>query len=76
MPAWPTGELYFNPLAWQLSFVFGTWYVYEGAGRLRAIVQSRAAIVLALLYLAFSLAFASSWVIKPLQRVIPEASQD
>jgi hypothetical protein len=73
VPAWPTGELYFNPLAWQLLFVFGAWYVYEGAGRLRAIVQSRAAIVLALLYLAFSLVIASSWVIKPLEGVIPEA---
>jgi hypothetical protein len=71
--AWPTGELYFNPLAWQLLFVFGAWYVYEGAGRLRPIAQSRAALVLALLYLAFSLAIALSWEIKPLEGVIPEA---
>jgi len=73
VPAWPTGELYFDPLAWQLLFVFGAWYVYAGAGRLRAIVQSRAALVLALLYLALSLAIALSWVIKPLETVIPEA---
>ena len=73
VPAWPTGELYFNPLAWQFLFVFGAWYVYEGAGRLRAIVQSRAAMVLALLYLVFSLVIALSWVIKPLEGVIPEA---
>jgi hypothetical protein len=73
VPAWPTGELYFNPLAWQLLFVFGAWYVYEGAGRLRTIAHSRAALVLALLYLAFSLAVALSWEIKPLEGVIPEA---
>ena len=56
VPAWPSGELYFNPLAWQVLFVFGAWYAYEGAGRLRTIVQSRVALVLAMLYLAFSLA--------------------
>jgi hypothetical protein len=73
VPAWPSGELYFNPLAWQLLFVFGAWYVYEGAGRLRTITQSRVVLVLALLYLAFSLAIALSWEIKPLEAAIPEA---
>jgi hypothetical protein len=43
VPAWPSGELYFNPLAWQVLFVFGAWYAYEGAGRLRTVVQSRRA---------------------------------
>jgi hypothetical protein len=43
IPAWPSGELYFNPLAWQVLFVFGAWYAYEGAGRLRTVVQSRRA---------------------------------
>ena len=42
VPAWPTGELYFNPLAWQILFVFGAWYADEGALRLKTIVQSRA----------------------------------
>jgi hypothetical protein len=55
VPAWPSGELYFNPLAWQLLFVIGAWYAYEGTGRLRAIVKSRVVLMLALLYLAFSL---------------------
>jgi len=72
MPAWPSGELYFNPLAWQILFVFGAWYAYEGAGRLRPIVQSRAMLVLAMLYLAFSLVVALSWQIKPLEGLIPD----
>jgi hypothetical protein len=29
VPAWPSGELYFNPLAWQVLFVFDAWYAYE-----------------------------------------------
>jgi len=73
VPAWPTGELYFNPLAWQILFVFGAWYAGDSAPRLRTIVQSRAALLLALLYLAFSLVITLSWEIKPLEGLIPDA---
>ena len=73
VPAWPSGELYFNPLAWQVLFVFGAWYADKGAGRLLPVVRSRPVLVLAMLYLAFSLAIALSWQIKPLEGFIPEA---
>jgi hypothetical protein len=73
VPAWPSGELYFNPLAWQVLFVFGAWYADKGAGRLRPVVRSRPVLALAMLYLAFSLAIALSWQIKPLEGFIPEA---
>jgi hypothetical protein len=72
-PAWPNGELYFNPLAWQFLFVFGAWYAHDGAFRLKTIVQSRAVLVLASLYLAISLAIVLSWEIKPLEAVVPNA---
>jgi hypothetical protein len=72
LPAWPRGEWFFNPLAWQVLFVFGAWYANEGAGRLWTIVQSRAALVLAMLYLAFSLAVALSWQIKALEAFMPD----
>jgi hypothetical protein len=73
VPVWPTGELYFNPLAWQILFVFGAWYANEGALRLKTIVQSRAVLVLASLYLAFSLIIVLSWQIEPLEGFIPDA---
>ena len=73
VPAWPSGELYFNPLAWQVLFVFGAWYADKGAGRLRRVVRSRPVLALAMLYLAFSLAIALSWQIKALEGFIPEA---
>lgn len=73
LPVWPTGELYFNPLAWQILFVFGAWYANEGTLRLKTIVQSRTVLVLASLYLALSLAIALSWEIEPLQRLMPDA---
>jgi hypothetical protein len=72
VPAWPSGELYFNPLAWQLLFVLGAWYSCEATGRLRAMVRSRAALVLAMLYLAFSLAIALSWQIEALEQMTPD----
>jgi hypothetical protein len=72
LPAWPSGELYFNPLAWQILFVFGAWYADKGAGRLRTIVQSRAVLALAVLYLALSLAITLSWQIEALKVFIPD----
>lgn len=73
LPAWPSGEMYFNPLAWQLLFVIGACYACEGAGPLRMAVRSRAVLVLALLYLAFSLVVTLSWEFKALEGLIPEA---
>ena len=61
VPAWPSGELYFNPFAWQFLFVIGSWYVYEGTERLRSILQSRALLVIAIAFLVFSLIVALSW---------------
>ena len=72
MPAWPSGELYFNPLAWQVLFVFGAWYAYQGPGRLKTILQSRAVLALAVLYLAFSLVITLSWQIEALEGFIPD----
>jgi hypothetical protein len=73
LPAWPSGEWYFNPLAWQVLFVFGAWYAYKGSGQLQTIVQSRAALVMAILYLGFSLATALSWQFKALEGLMPAA---
>jgi hypothetical protein len=72
VPAWPNGTWYFNPLAWQLLFVIGAWWVIEG-DKCRSWLTSRAALVLAVLYLAFSLVLALSWGIKPL---VPHALTD
>ena len=67
LPSWPTGELLFNPLAWQFLFVVGAWYASESARRLKTIARSRVMLVLASLYLVFSLAVALSWKISCLR---------
>ncbi|WP_315781687.1 MULTISPECIES: OpgC domain-containing protein [unclassified Bradyrhizobium] len=73
VPAWPSGELYFNPFAWQLLFVIGAWYAHGGAARLRPVLSSRTILIVALGYLAFSLFMALSWEFKSLEGLIPSA---
>jgi hypothetical protein len=72
VPAWPTGELYFNPFAFQLLFVFGAWYAGGGSGLIRPLVQSRATLMVAALYLLFSLIITLSWQFDMLKLLIPE----
>jgi hypothetical protein len=72
VPAWPNGHWAFNPLAWQLLFVLGAWWMIEDK-RPRPWVTARTTLVLAILYLLFSLVIALSWRIKPLEALIPQA---
>jgi hypothetical protein len=72
LPAWPRGEWFFNPLAWQVLFVFGAWVAMGGAAWLRPLVRSTAALTLAILYIAFSLAVALSWHLHALEAFMPE----
>ncbi len=72
VPAWPTGELYFNPIGYQILFVFGAWYAGGGAERMRPIIQSRAVLIAAILYLVFSLIITLSWQFEVLKLFIPD----
>jgi hypothetical protein len=76
VPAWPSGEMYFNPVAWQLLFVFGAWYACDGAKRLRYVVQSPVTLVIALLYLTFSFIITLSWQFKVLEQLVPTGVSD
>jgi hypothetical protein len=71
VPAWPNGHWAFNPLAWQLLFVLGAWWMIEDK-RARPWVTSRTTLVLAVLYLLFSLVIVLSWRIKPLEALMPQ----
>jgi hypothetical protein len=71
VPAWPNGHWAFNPLAWQLLVVLGAWWMINEDERARSWVTSRTTLVLAVLYLLFSLVIALSWRIKPLEALIP-----
>ena len=71
VPGWPNGHWAFNPLAWQLLVVLGAWWMIEGKG-VRPWVTSRT-VVLAVLYLLFSMVIALSSRIKVLEALIPQA---
>jgi hypothetical protein len=73
LPAWPRGEWYFNPLAWQVLFVFGAWYATRSAAWLACVVRSNTAMALALLYLLFSFAVVLSWHFHALEALLPQA---
>jgi len=72
VPAWPNDAWFFNPLAWQLLVVLGAWCVMGGQ-RFWPWMSSRTALVLAVLYLAFSLAIALGWSIRPPEVLVPQA---
>src|SRR5207244_2403364 len=71
VPAWPNGHWAFNPLAWQLLVVLGAWWMINEDEKARPWVTSRTTLVLAVLYLLFSLVIALSWRVKPLEALIP-----
>jgi hypothetical protein len=48
LPAFPTGEWYFNPFAWQLLFVFAAWCGTGAVQQLAWLLHSRAALVMTL----------------------------
>jgi hypothetical protein len=72
VPAWPQGEWFFNPLAWQVLFVFGAWYAVQRA-KLQPMMRSNALFAAAIVYLAFGFAVAMSWHLHALESFMPEA---
>jgi hypothetical protein len=72
IPAWPNGHWAFNPLAWQLLVVLGAWWMIDGK-RVEPWLTSRTTLMLAVLYLLFSLVTALSWRIGTLEALIPAA---
>ncbi|MDD1529082.1 OpgC domain-containing protein [Bradyrhizobium sp. A11] len=53
--AYPAGQWYFNPYAWQVLFVFGAWCALGGARRSMALINAPITLYLCLGYLVFAL---------------------
>ncbi len=70
--AYPRGQWFFNPLAWQLIFVFGAWCALGGATRLADVIRSRAALALAIAYLLFAFVMSLTWYSDAFDRRVPE----
>lgn len=72
LAAYPDGNWYFNPFAWQLLFIFGAWCAMGGADRLSGLLRSRITLGVAIAYLAFAFLVALTWHIPALGWVVPE----
>src|SRR6266511_1892293 len=71
LPGYPSGVWFFNPFAWQLLFVFGSWCALGGAERLGRVLRSRVTAVIAILYLLFAFAITLTWYFPPLAHFVP-----
>jgi hypothetical protein len=71
LPSFPAGSWYFNPITWQLLFVFGMWCALGGAKRLAPLIQSRGALVVAGGYLAFAFLIVMTWHVPSWARFVP-----
>jgi hypothetical protein len=71
IPAYPDGNWYFNPFAWQLLFVFGGWCALGGAQRLSQWINSRTVLIAAIIYLLFAFSIAMTWHIPKLAAFVP-----
>src|ERR1700686_5487971 len=61
LSAYPNGYWAFNPLAWQLLFVFGAWCALGGARRMAPILSSPITLWISFAYLLFVFCVTMHW---------------
>src|SRR5436305_13366147 len=69
--SYPSGHWFFNPLAWQLLFVFGAWCALGGATRLAPALRSPITTWLAIVYLVFAFGVTLTWYFPRLGFLMP-----
>src|SRR6202045_3247096 len=73
LASYPPGTTwYFNPFAWQLMFVFAAWCGTGGVNRIWPIVQSRLALVVAILLIMFAFGIVMTWHVAFLDAMVPK----
>jgi len=76
LPAYPTSYWFFNPFAWQFIFVVGAWCSVGASERAHELLRSRAAVRIAVAYLALSFLVVLTWYIPRAAALIPKVVQD
>src|SRR5712672_144940 len=71
LTAYPNGFWAFNPLAWQLLFVFGAWCALGGARRMSRILSSRIMLWICSAYLLAAFCVTLTWDFPQLSFLIP-----
>jgi hypothetical protein len=69
LTAYPNGFWFFNPLAWQLLFVFGAWCAMGGAQRMSRILSSPVTMWICFVYLFAAFCVALTWSVPQLGRL-------
>lgn len=76
LPAYPSGTWIFNPMAWQLLFVFGGWCAIGGAAQLDGLITSRVVLALAVAYLVFAFVITMTWYFPRFAHYVPHRLTD
>ena len=71
LTAYPGGFWIFNPFAWQLLFVFGSWCALGGAERLGRVLHSPVTAAIAVAYLLFAFTITLTWYLPHLAHYVP-----
>jgi hypothetical protein len=69
--SYPNGFWAFNPLAWQLLFVFGAWCALGGARRMSKILSSPVTLWVSLAYLFAAFCVTLTWYVPQLSHLLP-----
>ena len=69
--SYPNGVWMFNPLAWQLLFVFGAWCALGGARRMHRILASNVTLWVSIVYLVAAFFVTLTWYVPQLGHVLP-----
>ncbi len=76
LPSFPSGHWVFNPFAWQLLFIFGAWCALAGTKQFDRFLHSRFAVGLAIAYLIFAFAIATTWHVPRYGYLVPRVLAD
>jgi hypothetical protein len=71
LSAYPNGFWAFNPMAWQLLFVFGAWCALGGARRMSRILSSPVTMWFAIAYLLAAFYVTLTWYVPQLSQFMP-----
>ncbi|MCK1286459.1 OpgC domain-containing protein [Bradyrhizobium sp. 44] len=72
LTAYPAGQWYFNPYAWQVLFVFGAWCAMGGARRSMTLINAPVTLWLCLGYMLFALVMTMAGRFPTLGGMFPE----
>jgi hypothetical protein len=69
--SYPNGTWVFNPLAWQLLFVFGAWCAMGGARRMSKIISSPITLSISFAYLLAAFWVTLTWNVPQFSNLVP-----